>query len=154
VVDELAPDQLPSTVARELYRAIVDMRAPSEAGLPGQYERGRLLDGLDEESRALAITLLTRQSADWSDVTEERVGKAIDGLLIEIEADRLEARLEWNRAEQAEAERSGDRETIDRLLREARLIDEQRRSIDRRREQVRLHARPRPSPASTGASVP
>jgi DNA primase len=154
VVDELAPDQLPSTVARELYRAIVEMRAPSEQGVPGAYERGRLLDGLDEESRALAVTLLTRESADWSDVPETRVGKAIDGLLIELEADRLEARLEWNRAEQAEAERSGDRPAIDQLLREARLIDEQRRSIDRRREQARLHARPQPSVATTTASTP
>jgi DNA primase len=154
VVDELAPDQLPSTVARELYRAIVEMRAPSEQGVPGLYERGRLLEHLDEESRALAVTLLTRDSADWSDVPESRVGKAIDGLLIELEADRLEARLDWNRAEQAEAERSGDREAIDQLLREARLIDEQRRSIDRRREQARLHARPRTSIATTSASTP
>jgi DNA primase len=147
VVDELAPDQLPSTVARELYRAIVEMRAPSDAGVPGAWERGRLLDSLDEETRALALALLTLEAPDWSDVPEPRIGKAIEGFIIELEADRLEARLEWNRAEQAEAERVADRETIDRLLREARLIDEQRRSLDRRREQARLHARAIPSTA-------
>jgi DNA primase len=151
VVDELAPDQLPSTVARELYRAIVEMRAPSDEGIPGPFERGRLLESLDEESRALAVVLLTRPSADWSDVPETRVGKAIEGLILELEADRLESRLEWNRAEQAEAERTGDRESIDRLLREARLIDEQRRALDRRREQARLHSRPPRTP--TAASV-
>jgi DNA primase len=148
VVDELAPDQLPSTVARELYRAIVEMRAPSDAGVPGAWERGRLLDSLDEETRALGLALLTRETPDWADVPEARIGKAIDGFVIELEADRLEARLEWNRAEQAEAERAADRQTIERLLREARLIDEQRRSLDRRREQARLHARPSPSTAS------
>jgi len=142
VVAELAPDQLPSTVARELFRAIVEMRAPSDAGVPGAWERGRLLESLDEETRALAVTLLTRDSADWSEVPEARIGKAIDGLINELEGDRLEARIEWNRAEQSEAERSGDRETMDRLLREARLIDQQRRSLDRRREQARLHSRP------------
>ena len=142
VVDELAPDQLPSTVARELFRAIVEMRAPSDAGVPGAWERGRLLESLDEETRALAVTLLTRDSADWSNVPDARIGKAIDGLINELEGDRLEALLEWNRAEQSEAERSGDREAMDRLLREARLVDEQRRSLDRRREQARLHSRP------------
>jgi DNA primase len=142
VVDEIAPDQLPSTIARELFRAIVEMRAPSDAGVPGAFDRARLLESLDDETRALAMVLMTRETADWSDVPESRIGKAIDGLILELEADRLEARVEWNRAEQAEAERSGDRETTDRLLREARLIDEQRRSLDRRREQARLHARP------------
>ena len=145
MVDELAPDQLPSTVARELFRAIVEMRAPSDAGVAGPFDRGKLLESLDEETRALAITLMTREAADWSEVSESRIGKAIDGLILELEADRLEARIEWNRAEQAEAERSGDRETTDRLLREARLIDEQRRSLDRRREQSRLHARSTPT---------
>ncbi len=152
VVDELAPDQLPSTVARELYRAIVEMRAPSDAGVPGAWERGRLLESLDEETRALAVILLTRESADWSEMPEQRIGKAIDGLIIELEADRLESQLEWNRAEQSEAERAGDREAMDRLLREARLVDQQRRSLDRRREQARLHTRPPAQASSAGVT--
>ena len=51
VVDELGPDQLPSTVARELFRAIVLQRAPERPGRPpavrlrGAAGRPRRRDG-------------------------------------------------------------------------------------------------------------
>ena len=40
-----------------------------------------------------------------------------------------------------EAERDADRELIDRLTLERRTLNEQRRSLDRRRDQTRLLAR-------------
>jgi hypothetical protein len=40
-----------------------------------------------------------------------------------------------------EAERDNDREVIERLSLERRLLNEQRRSLDRRRDQTRLLAR-------------
>ena len=38
VVDELGPDQLPSTVARELFRAIVLQRAPNDQGIHPPFD--------------------------------------------------------------------------------------------------------------------
>jgi DNA primase len=142
VVDELAPDQLPSTVARELYRAIVLMRAPSDEGVPGPFERGRLLEGLDEETRALALALLVRRNPDWAAVPEHRIAYAIENFLLELEADRIEERLAYNQAEQSDAERRADVDAMRQLLAQEREINEERRSLDRRREQARLLARP------------
>ena len=45
VVDELGPDQLPSTVARELFRAIVLQRAPNDHGVHPPFDRDALLLG-------------------------------------------------------------------------------------------------------------
>jgi hypothetical protein len=63
-------------------------------------------------------------------------------LLLELEDDQLRERSEYNEAAQAEAERAGDTDSIQRLLLERRQINETRRSIDRRREDTRLLARP------------
>ena len=38
VADELGPDQLPSTVARELFRAIVVQRAPDDQGVRPPFD--------------------------------------------------------------------------------------------------------------------
>ena len=56
--------------------------------------------------------------------------------------DRIRERSEYLETALAEAERTGDASTIDRLQREQRQINESRRSIDRRRDQTRLLARP------------
>ena len=45
VVDELGPDQLPSTVARELFRAIVLQRAPNDQGIHPPFDGAALLAG-------------------------------------------------------------------------------------------------------------
>jgi DNA primase len=142
VVDELAPDQLPSTLARELFRAIVLMRAPDDAGVPGRFERARLLDGLDEETRALAIALYARSGPDPTELTTDRLRYAAHACLLSLEADRLEERAAFNLAAQADAERRGDTAAMTEALAQARQIDEARRSLDRRRDDVRLLARP------------
>ena len=61
-------------------------------------------------------------------------------LLLELEDDQLRDRSDYNEAAQAEAERAGDREAIDRLMLERRQINETRLSLDRRRDQTRLLA--------------
>jgi hypothetical protein len=135
VADELGPDQLPSTLARELFRAIVLQRAPNDQGIHPPFDRDALFLGLDEETRSLAHALLALQRP----IPEAR---EVAGLLLDIEDDRVRERSEYNESALAEAERTGDTAAIERLLLERRQINETRRSIDRRREQTRLLARP------------
>jgi DNA primase len=141
VVDELGPDQLPSTLARELHRALVLHRAPNDQGVHPPYDRDALLLGLDEETRSLAHALLALQRP-----TPEP--REVAGLLLDLEDDRIRARSDYNESALAEAERAGDTVEIERLLAERRQINETRRSIDRRREDTRLLARP--AVAATG----
>jgi DNA primase len=136
VIELLKPADLPSTVARELYAAIV-----AEFGT-GSFERGRMLEGLDPETRALAIALYAHRGPDPSRLSTARLTYAIDKCLLTLEADRLEERGTWNQAEQADAERRGDVDEIRRLLDEERQINEARRSLDRRIEQTHLLTRP------------
>ena len=60
VVDELGPDQLPSTVARELFRAIVLQRAPNDQGVHPPFDAAALLLALDDETAALARALYAK----------------------------------------------------------------------------------------------
>jgi DNA primase len=136
VIELLKPADLPSTVARELYAAIV---AEFQTG---SFERGRMLDALDPETRALAIALYAHRGPDPSRLSTARLTYAIDKCLLTLEADRLEERGTWNQAEQADAERLGDTDEIQRLLDEERQINEARRSLDRRIEQTHLLTRP------------
>jgi DNA primase len=141
VVELLKPADLPSTVARELYSAIIaDRQLAQPSG--GQFERGRMLDSLDPETRALAIALYAHRGPDPSRLSPARLTYAIDKCLLTLEADRLEERGTWNQAEQADAERRGDADEIRRLLDEERQINEARRSLDRRIEQTHLLTRP------------
>jgi hypothetical protein len=142
VVDELGPDLLPSTLARELFRAIVLMRAPDERGIDGQWDRDRLLAGLDEETAALARAVYARAGPDPAGLSGARIEYEVENLLLDLEADRIEERNQYNLAEQADAERRDDHDLMARLLNQQRQINEERRSLDRRREQARLFSRP------------
>jgi hypothetical protein len=124
------------------FRAIVLMRAPDDAGVPGPFDRGRLLDSLDDETRGLALAIYAKEGPDPASLSAARIAYAIENCLLALEADRIEERSEYNQTEQAEAERRGDTEAIGRLLAQEREINEERRSLDRRREQARLLARP------------
>jgi DNA primase len=160
VEDVLRPEELPSTVARELYAAILADRrlgavAAGDSDGPGQFERGRFLESLDPETRALALGLYALQRPDPRNLPSQRVIYNVDKCLLTLEADRLEERSAWNQAEQAEAELREDTEAMARLLAEERQINEARRSLDRRIEQTRLLTRPTPvagSPATAGRS--
>jgi len=133
VVDELGPDQLPSTVARELYRAIVLQRAPNDQGVHPDFNPEALLAGLDPEVRALAHALAA--------VNRPRPeARELERLLIDIEQIRLRDRNDYNESALAEAERENDSQAIERLMLEKIHINEARLSLDRRRDQTRLLA--------------
>lgn len=153
-VEWLGPDQLPSTLARELYRAIVEMRAPDEAGRPGAFDLERLRAGLEPEVRALATAVLALEGPDPRPLSPDRQRYELENLILNLEAEALTERSEYNRAAQAEAERRGDRAAMTELLAQERQIHEAWRSLHRRREQARLLAR-RASGAdrSTAATV-
>jgi DNA primase len=142
VVDELGPDQLPSTLARELYRAIVLQRAPDDHGVHPPFDGAALLLALDDETALLARALYAKVGPDPRTLGDRHLAYEVTRLLLELEDDQLRERSDYNEAAQAEAERAGDIESIDRLLLERRQINEARRSLDRRREDTRLLARP------------
>src|SRR4051812_22631818 len=141
VLDGLGPDRLPSQVARELYRAIVLARARNEQGVRPPYVLTEILDGLDEESRALGQALVSRPGPNPRELTDHSLGYEIERLILELDDIEWQERAAWNRDAMGEAERDNDRPTIDRLSLERRLLNEQRRSLDRRRDQTRLLAR-------------
>jgi DNA primase len=150
VADELKPEGLPSTVARELWRAILVDRAAgaAAAGDPegvGRFERGRFLESLDPETRALALALYAHRGPDPSRLAAPRIVYAVEKCLLALEADKLEEQSAWNQAEQADAERRVDADAIARLLAEEREINEARRSLDRRMEETRLLTRAAPA---------
>jgi DNA primase len=140
VVDELGPDQLPSTVARELFRAIVLQRAPNDEGIHPPFDSAALLLALDDETAALARALYAKAGPDARGLDPAHLDYEITRLLLELEDDTLRERSDYNEAAQGEAERAGDRAAIDRLMLERRQINEARLSLDRRRDQTRLLA--------------
>ena len=142
VTDELGPDQLPSTLARELYRAMVLQRAPDDQGIRPPFDGAALLLAVDDETASLARALYAKTGPDARTLDPRKLAYEITRLLLELEDDQLRERSEYNEAAQAEAERAGDTDSMERLLLERRQINEARRSLDRRREDTRMLARP------------
>ena len=140
VVNELGPDQLPSEVARELFRAIVLQRAPNDQGVHPPFDAAGLLLSLDDETAALARALFAKAGPDARGLDPAHLDYEITRLLLELEDDQLRDRSDYNEAAQGEAERAGDRDAIGRLMLERRQINEMRLSLDRRRDQTRLLA--------------
>ncbi len=128
-------------VARELYRAVVVARARDDHGVRPPYSLSAILDGLDEESRALGQALVSRPGPNPRELGDRAVAYEIERLTLELEDAEWQERSAYNRDATAEAERDADRELIERLTLERRLLNEQRRSLDRRRDQTRLLAR-------------
>ena len=95
---------------------------------------------LDDETAALARALYAWRDRTRGPRNPAQLDYEITRLLLELEDDQLSDRSDYNEAAQAEAERAGDREEIDRLMLERQQINEARRSLDRRREQTRLLA--------------
>jgi DNA primase len=142
VVDELGPDQLPSTLARELYRAMVLQRAPDDHGVHPPFDSAALLLAVDDETASLARALYAKTGPEPRTLNERQLAYEVTRLLLELEDDKLRERSEYNEAATAEAERASDSAAIERLLEERRQINEARRSLDRRRDETRLLARP------------
>ena len=141
VLDGLGPDRLPSQVARELYRAVVTARARNDDGVRPPFSLTAILDGLDDESRALGQALVSRPGPNPRQLGDRALAYEIERLILELEDAEWQERSAWNRDATAEAERDGERELVERLTLERRLLNEQRRSLDRRRDQTRLLAR-------------
>jgi DNA primase len=141
VLEGLAPDRLPSQVARELYRAIVLARARDDHGVRPPYALAAILDGLDDESRALGQALVSRTGPDPRELGDRALAYEMERLVLELDDLEWHEQSSFNRDSMVEAERDGDREAIDHLTLERRLLNERRRSLDRRRDQTRLLAR-------------
>jgi DNA primase catalytic core len=143
-VDIVGPDQLPSTVARELFRAVVLAREPNDEGVHPPFSLTALVQGLDPETAALAQAVIARRDPNPRELSEAELAYELDRLTIDLEERSLDERADYIASALAEAEQSADRESIDQLLRESQLMNEQRKSLHRRRDQTRLLARPQP----------
>ena len=139
--DEIGPDQLPSTPARELFRAIVVQRAPDDHGVNAPFSMSALMAGLDEEIRSLAQAILARPSPDLARISAERIAYAVDRCLLRLERIRLDERADWVGAELLAAESRGERESVTRLVDLQRQTNESRRAIDRQIEQATVLVR-------------
>jgi DNA primase len=143
ILDEIGPDRLPSQVARELYRAIVLARERDERGVRPSFSVTDLMRTLDPEIRALAEAVLkAAETARYRSLGDRELAIAISQVVLELEEHDLDARSAFNHDELAEAEREGDKVAVERLVNELRNLNEQRRSLDRRRSETRLLARP------------
>jgi DNA primase catalytic core len=160
VVDAIGPDQLPNTVARELFRAIVLAREPNDQGVHPPFSLTALVGSLDPETAALAQALLARRDPNPRELSEAELAYELERLTIDLEERALDERSEYVQAALAEAEqasRDGSAEAgaheaatdlVDQLVRESQAINDKRRSLHRRREQTRLLTRSGPAPAA------
>jgi DNA primase len=142
VVDALGPDQLPSTVARELFRAVVLAREPNDDGIHPPFSLTALVQALDPETAALAQAVIARRDPNPRELSESELTYELERLTIDLEERSLDERADYISSALAEAEQSADRASIDQLLRESQAMNEQRKSLHRRRDQTRLLARP------------
>ena len=139
--DEIGPDQLPSTPARELFRAIVVQRAPDDHGVRPPFSMSALMAGLDDETRATAQAILAKPSPDLALVASERIVYAVDRCLLQLERIKLDERADWVGGELLAAESRGDREGVGQLIRLQLANNEARRSVDRQIEQATVLVR-------------
>jgi DNA primase len=139
--DEIGPDQLPSTPARELFRAIIVQREANDQGIHPPFSMSALMAGLVDEVRALAQAILARPSPDLAHITAERITYAVDRCLLRLERIRLDERADWVGAELLAAESRGERESVTRLVDLQRQTNESRRAIDRQIEQATVLVR-------------
>ena len=142
VVDSIGPDQLPSTVARELFRAVVLAREPDDAGVHPPFSLTALMQALDPETAALAQAVIARRDPNPRDLTDSELSYELERLTIDLEERSLDERADFIASALSEAEQAADRESIDRLVRESQAMNEQRKSLHRRRDQTRLLSRP------------
>lgn len=135
VAGRLTPDSLVSTPARELWRAMLADRAADGPG-GGAFNRDRFLGALDPTLEALARALYARL-----DPTPESglLDQAVDQCLLALEQRRLAERLDFLRAELAEADPSADdRAAVERLRREITDVALQVADLGRRKDQTTL----------------
>lgn len=141
----LSADELITTPARELWRAMLAHRGPAGAG---PWDRTRFLDALDPTLEAIARTLYAR--TDPLPDTEEALDGAVADCLLLLRRRRLDELVEYKRAEQVEAEAAADTTSRDRLRREVAELIRDRADLDIvRDENSMLHRRSRPDTTDT-----
>jgi DNA primase len=135
--------RLPSAVAWELLQAmLVRGSADPTAGGPGRFERGAFLESLPEELRGVAIALYaSRDPNDPRELDADHVRNGIEQCLLDLEKVRLEDEIQFYKAALIEAQSSGDRAEIERLLELQRELTQAKGRIDRRRDEVANFAR-------------
>jgi DNA primase len=134
-----------TTPARELWRAL-------EAQPMAGFERSAFVDGLDPTLAAVARTLFA--STEPLPESEDDLAAAVDQSLIALELKGINERLEFMRAELAEAEAGADEKQADRLRREVVVLQATRLELDRRRNDttVLTHRTARPARAAAEAT--
>jgi DNA primase len=142
ITDAVGPDQLPNTVARELFRAIVLAREPNDEGIHPPFSLTALIQGLDPETAALAQAIVARQSPDSHALSTQELAYEVERLVIDLEERALDERQDFTQDGLAEAEQANDMATASQLLHEIQAINEQRKSLHRRRDQTRLLVSP------------
>ena len=110
VVDAIGPDQLPSTVARELFRAVVLAREPNDEGVHPPFSLTALVQALDPETAALAQAVIARRDPNPRDLSESELTYELERLTIDLEERSLDERADYISSALAEAEQSADRE--------------------------------------------
>ncbi|HYK96344.1 MAG TPA: DNA primase [Candidatus Dormibacteraeota bacterium] len=138
MVEEVGPDRLPSTVARELFRAVVFAREPNDEGVHPPFSLTALIQGLDPETAALAQAVIARRDPNPRELSQADLAYEVERLTIDLEERALDERADYIASALAEAEQAADRASIDQLLRESQLMNETRRSLHRRRDQTHL----------------
>ena len=97
----------------------------------------RFLEALPLELHGLAVAVYAdRDPNDPTTLDGDDVSNGVDQCLLSLEAERLEAEIEFNASEQREAEAAGDLERIAHLGRLQRDLHQARGLLHRRREAV------------------
>jgi len=146
VAGRLGPGDFVTTPARELWRRL-------EATPAAGFDRAAFVVTLDPMLAAVARTLFARTDPLPED--DQTLGQAVEQSLLSLERNRMSERLEFTRAELAEAEATADDETATRLRREVQELQAHRLELDRRRDETSLLSQRRtartPTPAGGAA---
>jgi hypothetical protein len=142
IVDSIGPDQLPNTVARELYRAVVLARQPDDKGIRPPFSLTALVQALDDETAALAQAVVAKREPDPRRLSDADLAYEVERLVIDLEERALDERSDYTQAALAEAEQADDRASFEQLLRQSQAENEQRNSLHRRRSQASLLGHP------------
>ena len=93
---------------------------------------------LDPETASLAQAVIARREPNPRALSEADLAYEIERLTIDLEERSLDERADYIAAALSEAEQAADRAAIDQYLRESQAMNEQRKSLHRRRDQTHL----------------
>ena len=117
-------------------------REPNDEGVHPPFSLTSLVQSLDPETASLAQAVIARRDPNPRELSPAELAYEVERLTIDLEERSLDERADSIASALTEAEQSADRASIDQLLRESQAMNEQRKSLHRRRDQTRLLARP------------